>query len=311
MRFWSWLSRVLLNRPPRLSAKQKPLIAFVLFLSEPRSMDSTTLAEIATDTLGVTFRDDDREANENFVVGSPPSFVLKYGDDCFLINTFPRPYMDDPIQAGEQIPELRLRKLIVDHQAWLSVDLLSDAQPHDLTRLYRIIGKLTAALADEDCLAIFAPGTGQIAVFDDEARSCLTSPDPLSVFENASYPAVVPVSRDDPRIEAAVARARRTWREFEAAFEQRRPDQNFAAKARIGTPDCFEYMWLTVTGIENGYIYGKLDNDPVELTTIRCGDRVRVALRDLNDWLYTDGQKVHGGFTIDVLRRIQEEMQNG
>lgn len=309
MGLWRWLTRLFRKAPPRRRSKDKPLIAFVLLLSEPRQMDSTTVAEIATDTLCVTFRDDDDEATDHFVAGSPPSFVVKHGENFFLINTFPRPYMDDPEQAAESIPELRLRKAIREHTAWLSVDLLGEFRERDLPRLYRIIGKLTAALADDDCLAIFAPATSQIAVFDGETRETLQSDNPLTVFDGNSHPPVVPVSGDDPRLKAAVARARRTWRQFESAFEERRPDQNFAVKARIGSNDNFEYMWLSVTGIENGFIYGKLDNDPVELTSIRCGDKVRVALRELNDWLFTDGERMHGGFTIEVLRRIQEEMQ--
>jgi uncharacterized protein YegJ (DUF2314 family) len=121
----------------------------------------------------------------------------------------------------------------------------------------------------------------------------------------------VPVSGDDPRLKAAVSRARRSWSEFVSAFEERQPEQHFAVKSRIGDEETFEFMWLTVTGLENGYIYGRLDNDPIELTSIRCGDRVRVPLKDLNDWLYTSGEQMIGGYTIEVLRKIQQEMQNG
>jgi uncharacterized protein YegJ (DUF2314 family) len=67
-------------------------------------------------------------------------------------------------------------------------------------------------------------------------------------------------------------------------------------------------MWITVSGIENGWIYGRLDNDPIELRTLRCGDRVRVRIADINDWLIIDGQSVIGGFTIEVLRQIQSEL---
>lgn len=310
MGFWSWLKRKM-GRPATRQSSGKPPIALVLLLNQPRHMDSTTLAEIATDTLGVTFCDDDQEATDNFVTGSPPSFVVKHGEHYFLINTFPRPYMDDPERAAHSIPELRTRKVIREHSAWLSVDLLGDFLPRDLPRLYRIIGKLTSALADEDCLAVFAPATSQIAVFDERTCAKLQGENPLDLFDDATHPPVVPVSGDDPRLRAAVARARRTWPQFESAFEERQPDQHFAIKARIGSAEDFEFMWLTVTGIEHGFVYGKLDNDPVELTSIRCGDRVRVALRDLNDWLFTEGDRMHGGFTIEVLRKIQEEMQNG
>jgi uncharacterized protein YegJ (DUF2314 family) len=312
MGLWNWLQKLFRNSPTRrhVRSEEKPLNALVLFLTEPRRIDSTTIAEIATDTLGTQFRDDDSGDQENFVTGASPSFVVKHGEAYFLINVFPRPYMDNPEVAANNIPELRLRKVIKEHTAWLSVDLLGEFRERDLPHHYRIIGKLIAALADDDCLAIFAPATGQIAVFDSETCEKLQGKNPLDVFSSSGHPPVVPVSGDDPRLKAAVSRARRTWSQFESAFEERRADQNFAVKARIGNDDDFEFMWLTVTGIENGIIYGKLDNDPVELTSVRCGDRVRVPVRELNDWLYTDGEHMQGGFTIEVLRKIQDEMQN-
>jgi uncharacterized protein YegJ (DUF2314 family) len=142
-------------------------------------------------------------------------------------------------------------------------------------------------------------------------RERLCGEQPLELFDSSPHPPVVPVSGNDPRLQAAVAQARRTWPEFVAAFEERRAEQHFAVKARLGSEDTYEFMWLTVTGLENGYIYGRLDNDPVELTSISCGDRVRVPLKDLNDWLYTDGDEMKGGRTIEVLRKIQQEMQKG
>jgi uncharacterized protein YegJ (DUF2314 family) len=168
---------------------------------------------------------------------------------------------------------------------------------------------LIAALADDDCLAVFAPATSQLIVFESEMREQLCGSDPLDLFDQTRHPPVVPVSSDDPRLMAAVAKARRRWSTFVSAFEQREPEQSFSVKARIGDGDSFEFMWLTVTGLENGIIYGRLDNDPIELTTIRCGDRVRVRVNDLNDWLFSDGEVMRGGFTIDVLRKIQEELR--
>jgi uncharacterized protein YegJ (DUF2314 family) len=65
-----------------------------------------------------------------------------------------------------------------------------------------------------------------------------------------------------------------------------------------------EYMWVSVSALENGMIYGRLDNEPVELKRLRSGDRVRVPVAELNDWLYTRGDLLAGGFTIDVLSRL-------
>jgi uncharacterized protein YegJ (DUF2314 family) len=311
MGLWSWL-RVIVGtkaseRPQR---RDKPLVALVLFLNQPRLLDAAELAERAGDVFGEPFTCDNDNATDNFVAGAEPSFIFKHGDHFYLINSFERPYVEDPEAAADSIVELRLRKAVREHCAWLSVDLLGECSQHEVGEVYRTIGKLLAELADDDCVAIFAPATGQISVFDEEARDRLRSSDPLEAFETSSHPPVVPVSGDDPRLRAAVAKARRRWPDFVTRFEQRQPEQTFSVKAKIGNEETAEFMWVSVTGLENGWIYGRLDNDPIELTSIRCGDRVRVKVSDLNDWLFTDGNKMIGGFTIDVLRKIQEGFRN-
>src|SRR5437763_5856404 len=124
MGLWSWFRNLFDNGTPSRSRRdEKPLIALVLFLSEPRDLDASLIARRAGRALGERFRADDADATENFVAGEEPSFVLKYGDWFFLINVFSRPYMEDPEAAADAIGELRLRKAIRDHTAWLSVDL--------------------------------------------------------------------------------------------------------------------------------------------------------------------------------------------
>ena len=311
MGLWSWLKNVVrTDLPEQAERPSKPLVALVLLLNHPRLLDAADLAEIASDVFDQRFTNDRDDATDNFVAGAEPSFIFKHGEHFFLINCFNRPYMDDPQSAAESISELRLRKAIREHGAWLSVDLLGDCETHDLPEIYRTIGKLVAELADEECIAIFAPATGQISVFDEETRQRLRGPDPLEIFEHSSHPPVVPVSGNDPRLKTAVAKARKRWPEFVKHFEERQPEQTFSVKARIGDNEAAEFMWVSVTGLENGWIYGRLDNDPIELTSIRCGDRVRVRVADLNDWLYTAGERMVGGFTIEVLRKIQDELRN-
>jgi uncharacterized protein YegJ (DUF2314 family) len=304
----AWLKGFFGNDGPRREKEDKPLIALVLFLEEPRDLDVDFIARRASLALGERVSAGAPDKTEHFVAGEEPSFVLKYRELFFLINSFPRPYMDDTMAAASAIGELRLRKAVRDHSAWLSVDLLGEVRRSELPKIYRIIGKLTAAFADDDCLAVFAPATGQLNLFDADVAQHLRGDNPLALFDVASHPPVVPVSGNDPRLKAAVSKARKRWPEFVRAFEERRPEQTFSVKARIGDDEVAEFMWISVTGLENGWVYGRLDNDPIELTSIRCGDRIRVHVDDLNDWLFTTGDQVRGGFTIEVLRKIQEEL---
>ncbi len=306
MSLWSWFRNNFAGPETGSSREEKPLIALVLLLSHPRDLDSNSIAHCASKALDDRFELEQADSSANFVAGEEPSFVLKYRDWYFLINSFARPYMDDPEAAAESVSELRLRKAVREHNAWISVDLLGTVDRVERPDVYRVIGRLTAALSDDDCLAIFAPATGQLNLYDDDSSRLLCGRNPFELFNVCNHPPVVPVSGNDPRLKAAVAKARRQWRRFVKAFENRRSDQTFSIKARIGSDSVAEFMWVAVSGLENGWIYGRLDNDPIELESIRCGDRVRVHMRDLNDWLFTDGDHVTGGFTIEVLRRIQE-----
>ena len=312
MGVWAWLKRFLAKeqtQPSRAGAQKDELVALVLLLRTPRHLDALRLADLAREVFGGHFAATQDDSLDQFLVGEEPSFMLKLGDRFFLVNCFDKPYLEDPEEAAEGISELRLRKAVREHTAWLSVDLLGECSALERPQIYRTIGKLTAALADDDCVAVFSPATSQLVVFDAEMCQDLRGENPLDLFEASPHPPVVPVSGDDPRLKAAVARVRRQWPKFVSAFEEREPEQSFSVKARIGDHESYEFMWLTVTGLENGMIYGRLDNDPIELTSISCGDRVRVPVKELNDWLYTTSEDVQGGFTIEVLRQIQQEMQ--
>jgi uncharacterized protein YegJ (DUF2314 family) len=107
-------------------------------------------------------------------------------------------------------------------------------------------------------------------------------------------------------MKAAVQTARDRWPEFVEAFECRDDDQHFAMKARFEEDDSVEFMWVTVTAIEGELVLGVLDSDPADVKSLRCGDRVRVTLDNLNDWMFVDGdEEPVGGFTIAVLTKRQ------
>lgn len=112
-----------------------------------------------------------------------------------------------------------MAKAIEEHQAWLSVDLMSpnDEQP-DLSAAYLKIGQAIAELADENTLAVLRPETLDINVWSPEVIERLTTPgayEELSEFDNVP---VVRIDNDDPALIEAVESAQRRWPEFRAAF---------------------------------------------------------------------------------------------
>jgi uncharacterized protein YegJ (DUF2314 family) len=284
------------------------LISLVLLLQEPRCLDAEIIAQRLSDEWDRPIAAPLEGMADDYVSGEEPTFLVCLNHEFYLINHFSRPYMDDPQRVARRISEMRLQKAIERHQSWLSVDYLGEATTVERAMAFRTIGRIAASLLDQDCVAIFAPASGQLNLVDEQTADVLRSSQPLRALDANHHPPVIPVYGDDPRLIAAVAKARKRWPQFERAFENRQPNQSFSVKARIGNDHIAEFMWITVTGMENGWIYGRLDNDPIEITSIRCGDRVRVPFGDVNDWLIIDGQTVIGGFTIDVLRQIQNEL---
>ncbi|MGD0093512.1 MAG: DUF2314 domain-containing protein [Planctomycetota bacterium] len=284
----------------------KPFISLVLLIKEPRQVDDVTLARLASKAWGATLKsgqDGDNSATD-FVVGKSPIFMCRFQDMFFTIHNHAAPYF--PPEVAEETRELRLKKALSEHRAWLSVDLVSSASgkfdESMSNTAYPLIGKLVAELADSDCLAIYCPETRQMNIYDPEIGAQLRGRDPLSgAFKQANVP-VWRVGSDDPRLIAAVAEARRRWPEFQRAFEQRAPGQMFSVKARVADGKNAEYMWMKVSAIEHDDIYGTLDNDPVNVTGVKLGDRFHVKVTELSDWMYLEGKDLRGGFTVKVLR---------
>jgi uncharacterized protein YegJ (DUF2314 family) len=304
-RFFNWL-RSLFSRK-----KQSAPVAFVWLLDEPRNLDAPTVRRIAEQALDVTITDDPdgdvptAEAG-NFVVGEAPSFMLHVGDHMLLVNTFPAPYMEHPERAAEQIDELRLRKAVGEHRAWVSADLLGDYEVDAREEGLRLIGKLAAALADERCLALYLPHADQLLPYDPELPDKLRTPDPMGSLGWAVSP-VVNIDGDHPAMRAAVAEAKQRWPEFVAAFRNPKPGQtNFAVKLPITDGRNTEFIWVAVTSLEGDEILGDLANRPVDLRFMKEGDRVRGRLADLNDWAWLEGQDMVGGFTSKVLMEAQQ-----
>jgi len=62
-------------------------------------------------------------------------------------------------------------------------------------------------------------------------------------------------------------------------------------------------MWLLVKEIGDETVIGSLDNDPVYLRNVGAGDTLTITIDQVNDWLYTDGDEMVGGFTTEALTK--------
>ena len=62
---------------------------------------------------------------EPLVIGDSPTFLICGDRFTFLVNNYAEPYVENLDAVGEQIEDLRLRKAVRNHRAWISVDLVS------------------------------------------------------------------------------------------------------------------------------------------------------------------------------------------
>lgn len=287
------------------------LVSFVALLKEPRPLEAVYLQTAAKKAWDADLSlGEDAEGEDGFIVGEDFSCFVMFRGRIMLVNNFPSPYMDDAEKFAESIPDLRLRQIVAEHTAWMSVDAMGASMgddPETVRDWYRVLGPLLAEFVDENCLGIYMPDRGRLYAANPETLEMLRSEDPLAKIEaEGGETPVFEVSDDDPAMQKAVEEARRRWPEFVTAFEADNSRQA-AVKAPICRGDNCEFIWIEVTAIENDVIYGKLGNEPVNLPGLKLGSRVRTTVAELNDWGYVDEKgEFIGGFTVAVMMKAAE-----
>ena len=299
------------RRKKRLADDEHQMLSFVALLKESRHLEPIMIQTAARKAWGAELGIGDDEGPDGFVVGNEalPSIVMNYQGHMILVNNFPVPYVDDPEEAAESIGDLRLRSLVAEHTAWISCDALGVESFDDMDAVrewYKRLGPLLCELVDDNCLAIMLPQTGQIFANMEETLDMLKSDDPLEKLMDEAPVPIVQIGEDDPRMQAAVQEARDNWPKFVRAFENR-AGENFGVKAPISRNGNTEFIWLEVTAIENGVVYGKLANEPMDLGSLKLGDNVKTKECEINDWAYFDGEQPYGMYTVKVLTDAQND----
>ena len=299
----------------------EPLVSLVFFLSEASQADESSIRRCVSHALKVRFPVND-PASDTFVMPfSPPEarkneahirhFMVRVPDGLFAVLVSDRPYIENPKEfAKSSIRDKRLRHAVEKHVAWISVDLMDAAGDLESNReAYRTIGKILAAMAGPDCLAIYCPELQRCNEFDPGLIEALCGEHPLSLFEEPTFEPVIEIADNHPKMAAAVREAVNRWPEFVAAYEVSNALQRerFIVKAEFREGRKSEFMWVSVKDIRDGEVTGILMNDPHELLEVHRGAQVTFALDRLNDWIYPgrDGSHI-GGFTLDVLADDEE-----
>jgi uncharacterized protein YegJ (DUF2314 family) len=299
----------------------EPLISLVFFLSEASRADESSIRTCVSHALAIRFPVND-PASDTFVMPfSPPDarkneahirhFMVRIPDGLFAVLVSDRPYIENPKEfAKSSIRDKRLRNAVEKHVAWISVDLMDAAEDLESnSKAYRTIGKILAAMAGPDSLAIYCPELQRCNEFDPGLIETLCGEHPLGLFEEPTFEPVIEIADNHPKMAEAVREAVNRWPEFVAAYEVSNALQRerFIVKAEFREGRKSEFMWVSVRDIRDGEVTGILMNDPHELLEVHRGAQVTFSLDRLNDWIYPgrDGSHI-GGFTLNVLADDEE-----
>ena len=127
--------------------------------------------------------------------------------------------------------------------------------------------------------------------------------------ERKNEPTIYKVSQDDAEMNRAIEKARQTIDSFDYAFKTNsRVFTFFGLKKRFEENGNVEHIWIgNIQGIENGKYVGVIDNLPEKIKSIKLGDTIEINKKDISDWMYLKNSKLHGGYTIRLLRERMTE----
>jgi uncharacterized protein YegJ (DUF2314 family) len=112
------------------------------------------------------------------------------------------------------------------------------------------------------------------------------------------------VSGEDVAMNQAIQTARGFLPTFRAALaDQSSSRSRFAVKVAFayGTAGGHEHIWLTEPAFAAGRVTGVVSNEPVDVTTLRIGQRITAPEADVSDWMYLESGVLRGGYTLRVL----------
>lgn len=280
------------------------LISVVFFMAKRMEFTEDELRTVIVKAIGRELSDSQKEI---IVTESPTSFIRLEGQ-VYLIHRFSRSYVDDVDQAVAETADPLGKQAIREHKAWCSIDLNWPQNPGGKEKVgfYKRMLRIAAELLNSDCLAIYLPETGKLIPVDDRTKSLLQGDKAFDELNAYRPDPVIFMKDDDALLEAATQEARRRWPEFAKAFADRNSDsRGFAVKAPFRDGEEVEWMWLEVTSISPDVVEGNLGNRPGLVKNVREGDLLRVPITIISDWIYLEGKRHVGGFSIPVLREAK------
>lgn len=128
--------------------------------------------------------------------------------------------------------------------------------------------------------------------------------------EREGEPTIYSVQEEDAEMNAAIQMASTTLQQFKNALQSRNTEYyDFNLKSRFESPDGGEHIWISDITLKDDKFYGVVANLPESTTEVSLGDTIQIANENISDWMYVENQKLHGGYTIRLLRSRMTESE--
>lgn len=109
---------------------------------------------------------------------------------------------------------------------------------------------------------------------------------------------------EDIVINQAIKEANHSLATFDSALKS--ANKNFTAfniKQRfVVDSGKGEHIWISNISLKDAEYFGIVGNVPEDPVGVNYGDTIKIDKRKISDWMYLDGDKLRGGYTIKVVR---------
>jgi uncharacterized protein YegJ (DUF2314 family) len=112
------------------------------------------------------------------------------------------------------------------------------------------------------------------------------------------------VDPNAPEMLAAIYNAQKTLPYFWDKHASAINPEDYLVKVRFEGPERAESIWIGDIAVEDDLVSGVVDQCPAFLE-FKDGDRIRTPLSNINDWMYSESNKIHGNYTARVMPRPQ------
>ena len=111
---------------------------------------------------------------------------------------------------------------------------------------------------------------------------------------------VAEVRTDDARVNAAMAKARKTLPRFVRSYRERKPG-DYSLKYRLRTGGRIEHIWVSGLQLKGDRFVGQLANTPVYTNRLRAGSQVTFGRDEVSDWMINAPEGIYGAYTVRAL----------